>query len=221
MLSIISVGLVFEPFIPTGGGGGAGQTPAPTPWPAVDGGPEIRATGKVGKYPYWKYARPPMAGRHIVGLVSPYKPPSAMPSAITHPNAILSPAQEHIVHTVETTLRITFGIVPIVAGLDKFTNFLANWELYLNPTVARLLPMTAVTFMHIVGVIEIIAGVIVLAKPRVGGFIVMAWLIAIALQLLVGWMYVDVAVRDLVMAISALGLARLAGVVEPTGSLPR
>ena len=107
-------------------------------------------------------------------------------------------------------LRLTFGIVPIVAGLDKFTNLLTDWQQYLNPAVAGILPIAAHTFMMIVGVIEIIAGILVLVKPVIGGGIVAAWLTLIALTLLAGGNYLDVAVRDLVMAISAFSLARIA-----------
>ena len=110
-------------------------------------------------------------------------------------------------------LKYTFGIVPIVAGADKFTNLLTNWEQYINPTMANLLPFSTSVFMIIVGVIEIIAGVIVLKKPEIGGYIVAAWLTAIALTLLLGFNYVDVAVRDLVMAIAALSMARLSKIV--------
>lgn len=109
-----------------------------------------------------------------------------------------------------TLLKLTFGIVPIVAGADKFTNLLTHWEQYLNPTLANLLPFSATTFMMIVGVIEIIAGIIVLKKAEIGGYIVAAWLTVIALTLLLGFNYVDVAVRDLVMAISAFAMARIA-----------
>lgn len=106
-------------------------------------------------------------------------------------------------------MRITFVVVPIVAGADKFTNLLTNWEQYLNPSVAGLLPVSGTVFMMIVGIIEVVAGVIVLAKPNIGGYIVAAWLAAIALTLLLGGQYLDVAVRDLVMAISAFSMARL------------
>jgi len=129
----------------------------------------------------------------------------AMPSS-----GYISPAEHHVVHSVQLTLRVLFGVVPIVAGLDKFTNFLANWTTYLNPLVLRIVPVSDYTFMHIVGVIEIIAGALTLAKPRIGGFIVMAWLIGIALQLLVWGRFLDIAVRDLVMALGgALTLSRL------------
>src|SRR5437773_4024410 len=89
-----------------------------------------------------------------------------------------------IVRSVWVVLRITFGLVPIVAGIDKFTDILANWDMYLNPSIVSMLPFSAHVFMQIVGGIEIVAGIIVLAKPSVGGWIVMAWLICIVLQLL-------------------------------------
>jgi hypothetical protein len=110
-------------------------------------------------------------------------------------------------------LRITFSIVPIVAGLDKFTDLLTHWENYLNPSIARMLPFSPHVFMMIVGVIEVIAGIIVFIKPAIGGYIVAAWLTLIALTLLASGNYLDVAVRDLVMAISAFSLARIARTV--------
>lgn len=119
----------------------------------------------------------------------------------------------HTLHTVYTTLRLTFGLVPIIAGLDKFTNLLTHWSDYLNSSIASILPVSAATFMMIVGVIEIIAGIIVLIKPSVGGYIVMIWLICIALNLITSGRYFDVAVRDLVMSIGAYSLARIATIV--------
>lgn len=111
-------------------------------------------------------------------------------------------------------LKYTFGIVPIVTGVDKFTNLLTNWEQYINPTMANLLPFSASVFMMIVGIVEVVAGIIVLKKPEIGGYIVAAWLTVIALTLLLGFNYVDVAVRDLVMAIAALSMARLSKIVK-------
>jgi uncharacterized membrane protein YphA (DoxX/SURF4 family) len=110
---------------------------------------------------------------------------------------------------VQRLMRYTYGLVPIVAGLDKFTNILTDWKHYLAPAISSALPFSASTFMAIVGIIEIVAGIIVLLRPRIGGYIVMAWLVAIALALIVGGQYYDVAVRDLVMAIGAFSLARL------------
>ncbi len=113
-------------------------------------------------------------------------------------------------------LRLTFGLVPIAAGIDKFTDLLTDWDMYLHPGIASMLPFSTHTFMQIVGVIEIIAGLLVLAKPAIGGYVVMAWLICIALTLLASGKYLDVAVRDLVMSIGALSLARLSRVVSTT-----
>jgi len=118
-----------------------------------------------------------------------------------------------LVRSVWMILKITFFVVPVVAGLDKFTDLLVNWDIYLHPGIASILPFSAHTFMQIVGVIEIIAGVLVFAKPSIGGWIVMAWLICIAVTLLASGNYLDVAVRDIVMSIGAMSLARLSKVV--------
>jgi uncharacterized membrane protein YphA (DoxX/SURF4 family) len=116
-----------------------------------------------------------------------------------------------ILHRVVNLLRVTFGVVPIVAGLDKFTDLLVNWDGYLNPIIAGIIP--AHTFMMIVGVIEVVAGIIVLAKPRIGAYIVSAWLTLIALSLISYGSFLDVAVRDLVMAVGAFALARLSRII--------
>lgn len=105
-------------------------------------------------------------------------------------------------------MKLTYGLVPIVAGLDKFTNLLTNWPDYLGSFVG-MIPFEPPTFMAIVGVIEIVAGIIVLLRPLIGAYIVMAWLICIALQLIIGTNFYDVAVRDLVMALGAYTLAQL------------
>ena len=116
---------------------------------------------------------------------------------------------ESNVQWVKNVLKYTFGLVPIVAGLDKFTNILTDWSQYVSDGFAGMLPFEASTFMMIVGVIEIVAGVLVMVKTKIGAYVVAAWLTAIALTLLFSWSYVDVAVRDLVMAIAAFSLAKL------------
>ena len=105
--------------------------------------------------------------------------------------------------------KLTYGIVPIVAGADKFTNLLTSWSEYLNPALAGMLPFTTATFMMIVGVVEILAGVLVLVKARLGTLVVGAWLVLIALTLLASGRFLDVAVRDLVMAVGAFSLSQL------------
>jgi hypothetical protein len=128
-----------------------------------------------------------------------------------HPSSTIPANESEVVHSTYSWLKYLYGLVPIIAGVDKFTNFLAHWEDYLNPMIPQMLHLSPHGFMLIVGVIEIVAGILVFAKPRLGAFVVMAWLIAIALQLILWGRYLDVAVRDLVMALGgALTLARLA-----------
>ena len=105
-------------------------------------------------------------------------------------------------------LRVAFIAVPILAGLDKFTNLLTYWPHYLSPTFARMLPISASAFMHTVGIVEIVAGVLVLAKARIGAYVVMAWLACIAINLASMGLF-DIAVRDLGLAVGAFALARL------------
>lgn len=109
-------------------------------------------------------------------------------------------------------LWLTYGLVPLLAGLDKFFNLLTDWPKYLSPTVAGLLPMSAQTFMHVVGIIEIAVGLIVLTRwTRIGAWIAAAWLVLIAINLITLGMF-DIAVRDLAMSVGAYTLARLAEV---------
>jgi uncharacterized membrane protein len=115
--------------------------------------------------------------------------------------------------SVFNILKLTYGLVPIVAGLDKFTNLLTNWEQYLNPAITNVLPFSLHTFMMIVGVIEIVAGLILLSKPAIGGYIVMAWLALIALSLLASKNHLDVAVRDVVMSIGAFSFVQITKIV--------
>jgi len=103
-------------------------------------------------------------------------------------------------------LRWTYGLVPIAAGADKFMHLLTDWDKYLAPSIANLLPMQPHSFMSIVGIIEIVAGVLVLIRPKIGSLIVGIWLIGIAINLLLTGEYFDVAVRDIVMAIGAFSL---------------
>jgi hypothetical protein len=125
-----------------------------------------------------------------------------------HPSADI--AENRVVWTVQATLKYMLGALGVIAGVDKFTNLVADWEQYLNPLALRIFPLSPVAFMHVVGIVEIIAGLIVFLRPRVGGFIMMGWLCAIALQLILWGRFLDVAVRDLVMALgAALTLARL------------
>jgi len=107
-------------------------------------------------------------------------------------------------------LRAGLGASAFLAGLDKFFNLLADWPAYLSPLASQLLPMSAPSFMHIVGVIEMIVGAAILAgATRLGGYVAAAWLAGIALNLVTTGHYFDIAVRDVAMAIAAFTLARL------------
>ena len=110
------------------------------------------------------------------------------------------------VERVATILRWTYGLVPIIAGADKFAHMLTDWDKYLAPVVTDIIPLSPGTFMSIVGVIEIVAGLLVLVKPRIGSLVVAFWLLGIVINLLLTGQYFDIAVRDAVMAIGAFSL---------------
>lgn len=107
-------------------------------------------------------------------------------------------------------LRIGLGVGPFLAGLDKYFNLLTNWTAYISPLALKILPFSGQTFMHIVGVIEMIVGLTILTKwTRLGSYVASAWLLAIAINLVSTGMFFDVAVRDLEMALAAFVLARM------------
>lgn len=108
-----------------------------------------------------------------------------------------------------TALRIAFGLMATLAGLDKFFNLLADWDAYVAPLAAGVLPFAPSTLMMIVGVVEIAVGVTILGfNPSLGAHVAAAWLTLVAVNLVAGG-FLDVAVRDLVLALSALTFARL------------
>jgi uncharacterized membrane protein YphA (DoxX/SURF4 family) len=118
-------------------------------------------------------------------------------------------------------LRIGLGLGPIIAGADKFFNILTDWTMYLSPLATRVVPVSAATFMHIVGVVEILAGIVVLSRwTRIGSWVVMAWLLSIAVNLLTMGMFYDLAVRDVEIAVGAFALSQLTAVREtkPAGT---
>lgn len=107
-------------------------------------------------------------------------------------------------------LRTVFTVAPILFGLDKFTNLLTDWPMYLAPWIDGILPGSAQQGMYIVGVIEIVAGIAVAVIPRYGALIVAAWLVGIIVNLLTLSGYYDVALRDFGLLVGAVALARLA-----------
>jgi uncharacterized membrane protein YphA (DoxX/SURF4 family) len=117
------------------------------------------------------------------------------------------------------TLRIGLGLGPILAGIDKFFNRLTQWDMYLHPAVPRLLHIPATSFMHIVGIIEIVAGILVLTRfTRYAAYIVMAWLWCIALSLFAQGQFLDLGVRDIEISLGAFALAKLTDAREPASS---
>ena len=116
-----------------------------------------------------------------------------------------------------TIMRIAFTVAPILFGLDKFANVMVDWEGYLAPWINDIIPGSASTAMHLVGVIEIAAGIAVALKPRYGAYVVAAWLGGIIIDLLTYSGYYDVALRDFGLLLGALTLARLASVYDPPG----
>ena len=107
-------------------------------------------------------------------------------------------------------LRVGFVVAPIVFGLDKFFNWMVDWERYLAPEINDLIPGNAHQAMLAVGVVEIVAGLVVAIRPRFGGYLVAAWLAGIIVNLLLIADYYDVALRDFGLLLGALTLARLA-----------
>ena len=109
-----------------------------------------------------------------------------------------------------TLLRIGFTVAPILFGLDKFFHVLVDWDRYLAPEFTDLFNAQAHTLMYAVGAIEIVAGLVVAFRPRIGGYLVAAWLAGIITNLLLIGDYYDIALRDFGLLLAALTLARLA-----------
>ncbi len=113
-------------------------------------------------------------------------------------------------NSIYTPLRLTYGLVPIAAGADKFLNLLVDWKIYLPHFVTQMVPVDPSLFMKGVGVIEIVAGLVVLAvAPRLGSLVVMVWLVLVGLMAAIAG-YRDVFVRDVVMAVGAYTLSVVA-----------
>ena len=128
----------------------------------------------------------------------------------THTHSLRDPA-----YLAFALLRTAFTVAPIVFGLDKFFNLLTDWQGYLAPLVDRLVPGTGHQAMLVVGVVEIVAGVLVAVRPRIGAYVVAAWLAGIIMNLLLIPGFYDVALRDFGLLLAALALARLARAFRP------
>jgi len=114
-----------------------------------------------------------------------------------------------------TILLVGFAALPVVAGLDKFFHALVNWDMYIVPRVESALPVSGHTFMLAVGVIEIAAGLLVALRPRIGAYVVAAWLWGIIINLLLAANFYDIALRDFGLSLGALAMARLSQEFDP------
>jgi hypothetical protein len=140
-----------------------------------------------------------------------------MSSTLTHDRTAVG------VHPASTTaadpsrqafriLQLGFVVAPILAGIDKFLNLLANWEGYVAPAFASMLPLSASAFMKVVGIVEVIAGLLVAVRPRIGGYVVAGWLVAIIINLVARGGVLDIALRDVGLCLGAIALARLSAI---------
>ena len=133
-----------------------------------------------------------------------------MARPMTRSDYVVAEQHTDYAHQAYTILKFGFTVAPIVAGLDKFFNLLVDWTQYLTPLVPRWTGIDPAAFMMVVGIIEIIAGIVVAVKPKIGAWVVAAWLCGIIINLLLVPGYYDVALRDLGLSFGALALARLA-----------
>jgi DoxX len=119
-------------------------------------------------------------------------------------------------------LRIGLGVGPIITGADKFFNKITEWSMYLSPLATKVVPVSPAAFMRMVGVVEIIAGLIVLSRwTKFGAYLVMAWLLGIVVNLLTTGMFYDLAMRDVEIAIGAFALAQLTSARQVQGATSR
>jgi hypothetical protein len=133
--------------------------------------------------------------------------PDATPPFASSPR--IRPGAGNPAYQAYWILYLAFVVAPVVAGADKFVHLLVDWQQYLAPVIANALPIAPHTIMAAVGVVEIAAGVLVAARPSIGGWVVALWLWGIIVNLLLVPGYYDIALRDFGLSLGALALARL------------
>ena len=141
--------------------------------------------------------------------------PLAMPGSSARPNTLANIRAAEPGYQAFLMLRIAFTVAPILFGIDKFANVMVHWPKYLAPWINDIVPGTAQQAMYAIGVIEIVAGIVVLLKPRYGAFLVAGWLGGIIVNLLTYSGFYDIALRDFGLMLGALTLARLAMAYDP------
>lgn len=117
---------------------------------------------------------------------------------------------ERDLDSARIALRMALGLTAFLAGLDKYFDLLAVWPSYVSPVVTSVLALSPETLMYAVGPVEMAVGVLILGRwTRIGAYVAAAWLVLVALSLVTSGRFLDVAVRDVVMAVAAYALARL------------
>lgn len=142
-----------------------------------------------------------------------------MADVLTHPTDSAHPETLHpAIRQATLALQVGFVVAPIVAGLDEFSMRLTDWEAYLAPVFSNALGASVHGAMRAIGLVEVTAGLLVALRPRIGGYVVSAWLLGIIFNLLLTGKYFDIALRDVGLSLAAFALARLATYAEQTHS---
>ena len=141
--------------------------------------------------------------RAIINLSNPMTYTATSSLSTPHPHSVSNTEQAYRI------LHLGFTVAPILAGFDKFFNILTDWSQYVPSFISSMLPMSLGVFLAIVGIIEMAAGLLVATRPKVGAYVVAAWLGLIIVNLLILQSFYDVALRDLGLMLGALALARL------------
>ncbi|GAB3878485.1 hypothetical protein [Terrabacter terrigena] len=142
-----------------------------------------------------------------------------MATTLSPAGASTSAARSDATYQAYAVLRTAFTVAPIVFGLDKFPNLMVRWDQYLAPVLSNPLPVTPHQAMYAVGVIEVVAGIVVLLHPRLGALVVAVWLAGIIVNLLLIPGFYDVALRDFGLLLAAVALQRLATRFDPRPTL--
>ena len=136
----------------------------------------------------------------------------------THMNEVTAGPSEHASDPARQAYRILywgFVALPTIVGIDKFLHLLADWNGYLAPAIARLSPIRVSLLMRALGVVEVLVGLLVALRPRIGAYVVAGWLGAIVIDLCIAGGFLDIALRDAVLALAAIALGRLAEYSNP------
>ncbi|MCA4134970.1 hypothetical protein [Arthrobacter sp. M4] len=140
---------------------------------------------------------------------------------LTHSTRLsTNPLRQAPAHQAYLLLRTVFTVAPILFGLDKFANVLTDWTIYLAPLATQIIPVSPRAFMYAVGVVEVVAGLLVAWKPRIGSLVVALWLAGIIVNLLLVPGYFDVALRDFGLLVGALALNRLSVAEHKNSTVP-